>query len=56
MVITEGLEGDVDSKNAQALSSFPFTLAAGIPIPLLSSLLDIRSNLIILLLLKTPTK
>jgi hypothetical protein len=43
-------------KNRQTFSNFPIILAAGIPIPFLSSLLDIQLGLIIVLQIKTPNK
>jgi len=48
--------GAVRSKTARTFSNFPIILAAGIQIPFLSSLLDIQWSLIIVLLIKTPTK
>jgi hypothetical protein len=56
MITADGPEGAVRSKNARTFSNFPIILAAGIPTPFLSSLLDIQSSLIIVLLIKTPTK
>jgi len=55
MITASGPEEAVRSKNARTFSNFPIILAAGIPISFLSSLLDIQSSLIVLLLIKTPT-
>jgi hypothetical protein len=56
MITSDGPEGAVRSKTAQTFSNFPIILAAGIPIPFLFSPLDIQLSLIIVLLIKTPTK
>jgi hypothetical protein len=56
MITADDPEGAVRSKSARTFSNFPIILAAGIPIPFLSSLLDNQSSLINVLLIRTPTK